>query len=66
MDPTACWIELSDLVKDALWDEAKHKAEDLLNWLEKGGFPPIITGIRCFDILSAKATCRAIASWTVE
>jgi hypothetical protein len=40
-------------------------AEDLLQWLSRDGFPPIITGVQAFDLIVAREICRAISAWDV-
>ena len=65
MDPTAAWVELSQAVHDDEWERAAEIAENILEWLSKDGFPPIITGVRTFDILAARAACESIAAWEV-
>lgn len=59
MDPDTCWKQIAECMKDAYFEQARN----LLQWLEKGGFPPKITEERIFDLLVAKATCKAITDW---
>ena len=40
MDPDACFLELLDAVSSNDRDEAHAHADDLLNWLDRGGFAP--------------------------
>ncbi len=40
MDPDACFNELLDCVANDNHEEARDHAEDLLTWLDCGGFPP--------------------------
>lgn len=40
MDPTACLQRCLDALDDGDQDEAREAAEDLLRWLDNGGFPP--------------------------
>ena len=44
MDPHAAWKELLEAryLKD--WDRAEELATGLLDWLDKGGFPPTTVG----------------------
>ena len=44
MDPHAAWKELLEAryLKD--WDRAEELAKGLLDWLDKGGFPPTTVG----------------------
>jgi hypothetical protein len=44
MDPTACLKDIRELLETEGADEvAKERAEDLLGWLDRGGFMPTIT-----------------------
>lgn len=61
MDPNAAWSALAEAVADGEWQEAATVADGLLTWLNRGGFPPAITGIAAFDTIAAKATCESIA-----
>lgn len=63
MDPTACWLELQNLVITAHWQEAKQLARELLEWLKKDGFAPRICGHPTFDRRCAEATCERILTW---
>ncbi len=65
MDPDACWKELEEAVNTAMWGIAIERAESLLEWLAKGGFPPTIGGRPIFNRLVARATCEAIATWVM-
>lgn len=40
MDPQTTWEEMLDAISEGVFPEAKHRADALLDWLEKGGFPP--------------------------
>jgi hypothetical protein len=40
MDPDACLSTIFENVADGEWTDAAHCAEDLRNWISKGGFPP--------------------------
>jgi hypothetical protein len=65
MDRNTAWADLQEAVNTAMWGEAILKAEDLLTWLERNGFPPSITGKPVFDRIVARATCEAIAYWSM-
>ena len=67
MDPTACWLSLVEAytTDEESWERIEELAQDLLCWLEKGGFPPTFTGNQEFDRLVVKATCEAILAWEV-
>ena len=40
MDPDACLSMIFDYVGAEEWTDAAHGAEDLRDWISKGGFPP--------------------------
>lgn len=40
MDPTATWQLLLDAYADRDWSQIEEAAEALLQWLDRGGFPP--------------------------
>jgi hypothetical protein len=61
MDPDAAWSALAKAVADGEWQEASAVADGLLTWLNRGGFPPAITGFASFDTIAAKATCESIS-----
>ena len=44
MDPEAAWKELLHARLERDWDRAEELAEGLLNWLDKGGGPPVTVG----------------------
>lgn len=57
MDPEAAWAELIQSYSDGRrWTIAA----DLLEWLNKGGFPPKITGNQEFDRVAATAVCEHV------
>lgn len=65
MDPTAAFVLLQDQIENAEWHEAAETAENLLEWLQRKGFPPRITGRTTVDRIIAESTCRAVACWQV-
>ena len=40
MDPDACFCLILDSIVEDDWTAAADHADDLRNWLSKGGFPP--------------------------
>jgi len=42
MDPTACFQLILDALESDDPDEAREHADDLCNWLRRGGFMPTI------------------------
>lgn len=41
MDPTACWNEMLDALRDGDRETARDRANDLYDWLGRGGFAPV-------------------------
>lgn len=64
-DPNAAWRDLSEAVERENWDLAAEVAGELCVWLERGAFPPSITGKMRFDRLIAKKVSEAIVAWEV-
>jgi hypothetical protein len=65
MDPNTCWQEMEEAVNTANWGIAVQKAEALIEWLQKDGFPPVIGGHPVFDRIVARATSELIAAWVM-
>ena len=65
MDPNATWHEMAEAVANDDWETATERAGDLLYWIDRGGFPPEITGHKEFDNLAARNACDAVAAWDV-
>lgn len=65
MDPNVAWRDLSKAVATEDWDTAAEIAGELAGWMERGGFPPSISGHRRFDSIVAKNACQAIVAWEV-
>jgi len=42
MDPQAAWDRLLCAYADGDWDEIEQLATDLLAWLDRDGFPPLV------------------------
>lgn len=40
MDPQAAWNEMLGAISQRDWDQAQERADGLLEWMRKGGFPP--------------------------
>ena len=40
MDPPATWEQLQEAYGNADWETARELAQALLEWLDRGGFPP--------------------------
>ncbi len=63
MDPNQTWLDMADAVSRDNWQLAGELAEDLFDWLVRGGFPPRLTGTPDFDRVVARAACEAIRAW---
>jgi 5,10-methenyltetrahydromethanopterin hydrogenase len=64
MDPQATWKLLLDTYADGDRHEAREAAENLLAWLERGGFPPQVLPDRPMDDAwnqtIARAACQIV------
>jgi hypothetical protein len=40
MDPQAAWDQLLSAYAEGDWDRIEERATELLEWLNRGGFPP--------------------------
>ena len=64
MDPQVAWENLLDAYADHDWKKAVEHVVALLDWLQKGGFPPRTVPARRVrpevDRLIAVATCRLV------
>lgn len=45
MDPLAAWKELLDAVAEMDWERVLETAENLLEWITNGGFPPEVIAL---------------------
>lgn len=43
MDPQAAWERLLEEYRACQWEEVEAVAQGLMEWLERGGFPPCVT-----------------------
>ena len=41
MDPQAAWDQLQEAYRDRDWETVRELAQSLLDWLDRGGFPPV-------------------------
>lgn len=60
MDPQATWNEMLDRYNRKQSEEALSAAENLLQWLQRGGFPPTITAQ-----VSAGDELHRVIAWAV-
>ena len=44
MDPQVTWKTLQEAYRERDWDEVRELAQSLLDWLQRGGFPPTVLG----------------------
>lgn len=59
MDPDAAWRRLLDAFA-ADQDDCREAGDALSHWLQNGGFPPRVTGIRALDTLMVQAVCTYV------
>lgn len=45
MDPNATWLLLLEAIQCKDWKAVRDHEEDLLDWLDRSGFPPNTSGI---------------------
>jgi hypothetical protein len=59
MDPDACFSMILECIADEEWMDAAHHAEDLREWMTKGGFPPGGEKLR-------KTSINALLNWLIS
>ena len=59
MDPQAAWDQLLAAYADGDWEQIEERANDLLAWLDRGGFPPMIIQQSDLDSYWNRALARA-------
>lgn len=62
MDPQAAWNELLADYDRLDWDEVEVQAQGLIDWLNRGGFPPRIVGTHA----AGQEWNRAVVRFAVE
>jgi hypothetical protein len=67
MDPQTTWRRLIDAYAICDFETAKAAAEDLTNWLDRGGYPPQILPDpwkmdHTWNRTLARAACRFVSS----
>ena len=66
MDPQQTWTDMLDALKQNDHDVANELAGALLEWLRKGGFPPIVVGDKSLGAdwhrTIAAFICRSLVS----
>lgn len=70
MDPHAAWRELLAAFAAKEWSQVQELAESLVNWLDRGGFPPhVLTepGLGCEGNRAlAMAACKFAQQWVAQ
>lgn len=75
MDPQATWDQLLCAYREGDWDTIEERATDLIEWLDRGGFPPKVLanpGLGPdWDRALARAGCELaletlFAQWSVQ
>jgi hypothetical protein len=41
MDPQAAWDQLQEAYRNRDWEAVREHSQSLLDWLDRGGFPPV-------------------------
>jgi hypothetical protein len=67
MDPQSTWDELLDAYVEGDWDTVERRANDLIAWLDRDGFPPSIVSHPGVDsdwnrALARAGCCHALAA----
>jgi hypothetical protein len=58
MDPQTAWNELRTATRAGDWEAARELAQDLLDWLDRGGFPPLVRAGASADPARRRAVVR--------
>ncbi len=66
MDPQEAWDQLLAALAEEEWDQVEDFARALLNWLDRGGFPPTAMGAPCLGPDWERAICRAGCQYALE
>ena len=54
MDPQATWEQLQSAVQAEDWETTRERAQSLLDWLARGGFPPVTSAEHVGDANSQR------------
>lgn len=65
MDPNRTWLEIAVAVEREEWERAAGLAQDLITWIDRGGFVPEVTGKLVFDRIIVYQTCDSLAAWEI-
>lgn len=64
MDPQATWDQLQEAYRLRDWAVARELAQSLLDWLARGGFPPVISEPDRHNVARLRATairfCKSV------
>jgi len=63
VDPQTAWNNLFEALAESDLAQARSHAADLLEWLEKGGFPPQVTSGHLEDDLNrriSRSICQQV------
>ena len=63
MDPQATWRDLLDAWIEHDWSRLQEAATDLLNWMDRGGFPPEMLSDRQMGALWNEPMIRAVCKF---
>ena len=63
MGPHRIWLDPADAISRDNCEHAGELAENLFDWLARGGFPSYLTGTLEFDRIIARAACETIRTW---
>jgi hypothetical protein len=70
MDPQAAWNQLQEAYRIRDWEAVRELAQSLLDWLERGGFPPVTPEAQPHDTVRQRAIvirfCRSALQQMVE
>ncbi len=66
MDPQATWDQLLAALAEEEWDQVEDFARSLLNWLDRGGFPPTAMGVACLGPDWERAICIAGCRYALD
>lgn len=66
MDPQATWDQLLCALAEGDWDSIEERATELIEWLDRGGFPPAVLSLPDLDPDFNRALTRAGCLFALE
>lgn len=66
MDPQAAWDQLLSAYAEGDWDTIEEQATNLIEWLDRGGFPPKVLSCDRLDADGQRALARAGCQFALE